>query len=55
MGAIMYISILFLPSMWLKLSVGILVGIISYILMSVATESQDFNYLLALVRDKNGR
>lgn len=55
MGAIMYISILFLPSMWLKLSVGILVGIISYILMSVATKSQDFNYLLALVHDKNGR
>ena len=52
MGGIVYISILFLTSMWIKLLVGTLVGISSYILISVVTKSQDFNYLLALVREK---
>gem|GEM_PF-6082489 len=52
MGGIVYISILFLTSMWIKLLVGTLVGIFSYILISVVTKSQDFNYLFALVREK---
>lgn len=52
MGGIVYISILFLSSMWVKLLVGTLVGMSSYILVSVVTKSQDFNYLLALVREK---
>ena len=55
MGSIIYLSILFLTSMWVKLLVGTLVGISSYILISVVTKSQDFNYLLALVREKIGR
>ena len=55
MGSIIYLSILFLSSMWVKLLVGTLVGISSYILISVVTKSQDFNYLLALVREKIGR
>ena len=52
MGSIIYLSIHFLSSMWVKLLVGTLVGISSYILVSVVTKSQDFNYLLALVREK---
>ena len=52
MGGIVYISILFLSSMWVKLLVGTLVGMSSYILVSVVTKSQDLNYLLALVREK---
>ena len=52
MGGIVYISILFLSSMWVKLLVGTLVGMSSYILVSVVTKSRDFNYLLALVREK---
>ena len=55
MGSIIYLSIHFLSSMWVKLLVGTLVGISSYILISVVTKSQDFNYLLALVREKIGR
>ncbi|EFV05018.1 hypothetical protein HMPREF9420_0841 [Segatella salivae DSM 15606] len=38
--------------MWVKLLVGTLVGMSSYILVSVVTKSQDLNYLLALVREK---
>lgn len=52
MGGIIYLSIYFLSSMWVKLLVGICVGIFSYVLLSVVTKSQDFNYLFALVRKK---
>ena len=55
MGVIIYFSIFFLSSMWLKLLVGICVGMFSYVLLSVLTKSQDFNYLFALVREKIGR
>ena len=55
MGIIVYLSVFFLSSMWLRLLVGICVGMFSYVLLSVLTKSQDFNYLFALVREKIGK
>ena len=55
MGIIVYLSVFFLSSMWLRLLVGICVGMFSYVLLSILTKSQDFNYLLALVREKIGK
>ena len=52
MGGIMYISILFLPTMWLKLLIGVLVGIFSFFSISFVTKSQDLSYLFALIREK---
>ena len=52
MGGIIYISILFLPTMWLKLLIGVLVGIFSYFSISFVTKSQDLSYLFALIREK---
>lgn len=55
MGIIVYLSVFFLSSMWLRLLGGICVGMFSYVLLSILTKSQDFNYLLALVREKIGK
>ena len=52
MGGIIYISILFLPTMWLKLLIGVLVGIFSYFSISFVTKSQDLSYLFALIGEK---
>jgi capsular polysaccharide repeat unit transporter len=52
MGIIIYISILFISSMWIKLLVGILVGISYYFLISFATKSQELSYIFALVRER---
>ena len=52
MGLIIYISTIFISSMLLKVLIGIFIGVVSYLLISIVTKSQDLKYLQMLVCEK---
>ena len=52
MGLIIYISTIFISSMLLKVLIGIFIGVVSYLLISIVTKSQDLKYLQTLVCEK---
>lgn len=52
MGFIIYISTIFISSMLLKVLIGIFIGVVSYLLISIVTKSQDLKYLQMLVCEK---